>query len=130
MKKLFFKLPFGLAINITAGKHVDVLVDDVLAVEKDQDSVLGDKALMHKWVSRDGRDTIISEMTPNHARNALAYIVHKLKENKIAYIGRRTGRILYAPVMDGLVAEELAFFDEKKNLIVTDHKKLAAEKVT
>lgn len=72
------------------------------------------------WVARNGRAVKIKDMSNAHVRNALGLIVRKLHENKVAYLGKLTGRVNFADLMHNLVDNEKAFLDEKGQINITN----------
>lgn len=55
-----------------------------------------------KWVSKDGREQEVKDMTESHLRNSLGMILHQLRQDKVAYIGK-DDRIAFAPIIRDLV---------------------------
>lgn len=68
------------------------------------------------WTSADGRQTKIGEMEEAHCRHALAMIMRQLRNNNVAYL-TDNNRVAFAPVMRGLVDDEIAWQDPKTNAI-------------
>jgi hypothetical protein len=80
---------------------------------------LSEQAAAEVWVSQDGRRTTIEEMEPTHAKHIVAKLLRELEDGKCAYMSK-DGRVVYAPLMEGLVDDEKAFIDDAGKLRLTD----------
>lgn len=69
-----------------------------------------------KWVSMNGHEQEIKDMTDSHLRNSLGMIMNQLRQGKVAYIGDKD-RIAFSARMDGLVDDKIAFVDAQSGTI-------------